>query len=1205
MTAPVDRDGWRALLDDVAPPTHGELTAALEERINVSPDKAAALLERAIAEGELVECDGGGRFTEYTLAEPGSGDATPGVEAPKTPEDGTNSGSDGRDTPGAGGWESADFATTETDTYPPELLGVEQWMGRKGKLPFAPWGDRDHPDADAETDARWKWGLSEHYVDGETVALAEEDHRLDGRVFIQRESDPYAFVDGDDVRDPETGDVHPGFVAILEHLGWTYADVSTSGAGVHAYYRGELPIDGKGQATFDLDTEPWGANDSPPTVEIYANKHVNVATGEHVDGTPRALAEWDADALRAILQANGYEDREPVEHDTDADSDLEDHDPTATTADETTADVKDVLKAVDDLEPSDVRLRASETGEDSTGWTTWDPRYRTSESGESLHYNGVGVFYDHREGEKFGVLGLIAAEENINRRPWDTLDGGDWFDAIEAARDRGAEIPQYEPTEDADPTAALPVGRLDALEPEERRRAARKRGVEWPTTADARDRLRDAVFRELRAGNATVLDAPTALGKSHTVATEPWLRRTGVTGGAPVVHLHATRDARDEAASATAQASGVRGRVLKGRREACALAGGDHDPAEDPDAEDAPETPVTVNGTPASEYFDRLCDYKSLPFSTAHALAREHNDQGLEELPCREDGECEAIAQWDGVPRDDDGEPTADVVHATHPFAYVPSLRQHTNTVVDEQPDYRVQFSDSGGPDAETGRVRSIVSAYLRAVDAPVTTWEEFVGLATHDGTATDAATERDALEDRLGRDPPQEWYLDDPDAHALAPDLTRAIWQALRWEDADETGRRSATVRHQPPRLDADRDGYGGTWLSVVIDDGFTVRAVRNVPDFSQARAVLGLDAHPSMPMWQLNAGAELGKSDRDAVLDAEERALWRRYERGLTTVQVGDATRPRSGGKAREWMNDDRVRAVVERIREHEGGDLSTAVTTRQVEPAIRGILEDAGVEGAETMHYGNEKSRNEFADESLGYVYGCMDPGDGMILDVLAELGLDATPATTETDDGETVREKGRAFDGADADTAAAVLASVRENHVAQAAGRYARNPDDPDSSAVVYIHTDAAPAGFVDAQVPGVEWLATDTQRAVVDALADRPSATVRELADAAGCTKEHVRETLGRLEGDGVTERRERAGEHGADVWRCHGASDAQVALGETTNDRLCDSSRWSLAIQPPTHPTDTEDAPSTTPGDGSTWAWDAATADDPPPDTAD
>jgi hypothetical protein len=37
------------------------------------------------------------------------------------------------------------------------------------------------------------------------------------------------------------------------------------------------------------------------------------------------------------------------------------------------------------------------------------------------------------------------------------------------------------------PTGTLPLARLDTITPEERRRAARKRGLDWPTTEQARD----------------------------------------------------------------------------------------------------------------------------------------------------------------------------------------------------------------------------------------------------------------------------------------------------------------------------------------------------------------------------------------------------------------------------------------------------------------------------------------------------------------------------------------------------------------------------------------------------------------------------------------------------------------------------------------------------------------------------------------------
>jgi DNA-binding transcriptional ArsR family regulator len=484
--------------------------------------------------------------------------------------------------------------------------------------------------------------------------------------------------------------------------------------------------------------------------------------------------------------------------------------------------------------------------------------------------------------------------------------------------------------------------------------------------------------------------------------------------------------------------------------------------------------------------------------------------------------------------------------------------------ILDERPDFTA--------DLPQDRIRRAVTAYLQEIDAPVSTWEALVSLARFDHTSgqSDAAREQDALDDALGTDPPTEWYVDDPDAHALAPDLARAVWRALRWEDPDANGRRSTKVLHEPPRFDAgDGEQYAGAWLSVVIDDENTVRTVRATPDFSQARAVVGLDAHPSMPLWEQNAAPGM---TRDAVLDPTERHLWRRYERGLTVVQVGDATRPRSGSKAREWTNDERVRTVLDALRDHYGDEFDTAITTTQVEPVVRAVLADVTDEDLDDnhlLHYGEEKSRNPeaFADAAAGYVYGCMDPGDEFILDALAELGLDAEPATATTDDGDEYREKGRTFDGPDADTAQAVLASVRENHVAQAAGRYARDPEDGDG-AVVFVHTDATPPGFADLKVPGVEWLATDLQREILEELVARPSATAREIAAAVGCSKDHVRETLARLEAEGLVARHPGAGDHGADMYREDGADGALLDLGldQTADDPLRDTTRWSPAI---------------------------------------
>lgn len=424
----------------------------------VAQAKANGYAERSVREAlrdtdAVVAVDGRIDEPRVRLAEDGGEQPSRGDCEDETPTpDGSETTTHRPDSPRKDGWGDVDFSTSRSDSYPPALVEREQWMGRlEGeKLPFSPWGDRDHPEADADTDARYKWGLSENYVDGETVAIAEDDPRLGGRIFIQQDDDGLAFVDGDDVRDPETGEVHPAFVELLERLGVSYADVSTSGSGVHVYYFGDLPND-QGQAVFDIDDEPWGANDDAPTVEIYANKHVCVTTGERCDGSPERVFPWDDEAVEAVLEEyDAKKDPAPVAHDTDRDLDLDDHDPEATGRSETTGDVRDIVLAVDRLRPKDLPLRTRQVDTDPTGWEKWDPSsYRTSSGGDSLHRPpGEPVFHDHKHGEAFGVLSLFAAEEGIISKPWDRLAGDDWWAAVDAAREAGAGIPEYDGGED-------------------------------------------------------------------------------------------------------------------------------------------------------------------------------------------------------------------------------------------------------------------------------------------------------------------------------------------------------------------------------------------------------------------------------------------------------------------------------------------------------------------------------------------------------------------------------------------------------------------------------------------------------------------------------------------------------------------------------------------------------------------------------------
>ena len=1245
-----EREDWGSLIREMSVdgPTVGQVAGVLADARDIGSSRAYDVVEQAIENGQLIEDDAEGLGSVRVREDEDRVPSNDGRESGQGEEPDSDGAGEERtdhhlnnDEPHpdaspatAGSWRDVDWSETNPRTWAPRQVAVDQWMCRKeskiphtslgdentptepeqeeSKAPYAPWTSRnapvecsreehDTPTTCAECDhsAGFKWGSdgSAEYVwsdHDEALDWADKHPNLsDDLVFIQREGDPFAFVDGDDVRCPETGDVHPAFAAILNHLGMTYADVSTSGTGIHAIYRGEIPIDGEGQAEFEIDDEPWGENDDAPTVEIYTNKHVCIATGNHVDRSGTEVHRWDPDALGAILEAHGIDGEDKVTHDTDRDLNLDDHTPTATSSDETTTDVRDVLAAVDRLKPSDLPLRTRQVGTDSTGWEKWDPStYRQSSGGDSAHRPPrESVFHDHKTGKSFGVLALYAAEQKIISKPWDRLAGDDWWEAVESAREDGAPIPEYVSGQgDGEPVSALPLGLLDALSADERRRYARKRGLEWGDTETARERLSDDIMDVMSHEDDRIVDAPTSLGKTYTVATTRWGARKDVTGERPVVLLLPTTSARREAAR-YAEDYGGTFIVLRGRKELCSVCAGDHDPEAVEAAAERGEHRqlLTVDGEPVSDVIDRLCDGKKMAVSTVHDWVAENVDQDVT-LPCEHDGQCEIKEQWDRY-RDGPDEDDLDywpLVIATHNFAYTPGLRHHNNLVIDELPDYRQNLS--------TDRVRRAVTAYLQEIDAPISTYETLVALARTDDLAGSSQSEWDALESDLDTDPGRDWYLETDDAHALAPALARAIY----YGEPRANDRYMGKTRHEPPRLDGeagDEDAWNAVWLSVVLDGENEVEVVRSVPDMTASRSVVGLDAHPSEPVWQANT---LPHINSRKVLNDTERTLWRRYERGLRVVQVGDAVRPLSNDdRAEEWLNGDKLGLLISHLREEY--DLNTAITTNQVRDNLEEIMEEAGVSEPELMHYGIERSNNSFAGEEVGFVNGCMDPGDDYVLNLLAELDLEAEAEMTRNDDGELVRAHGRGFVGPDADAAAEILASVRENHVAQAVGRYARNPDDPNDTATVFCRTAALPEDLTDVVVPGVTWCPTELQSDIIRTLRESADGvTTREIADAVDCSKEHARKTLKRLVNDGTAYAVE-GGPNGASVYSADGSpppAEGLVDIDEPPTGASRDTSTWSLAIQSSTRDYTATDSASAA-EEPNEWDWASAS---PPPE---
>jgi primase-polymerase (primpol)-like protein len=100
---------------------------------------------------------------------------------------------------------------------------------------------------------------------------------------------PFAFVDLDGCRNPQTGEIEPWARAIVTRL-HSYTEVSPSGTGVHIFCRTQRPPEGgcrKGR------------------VEIYTRSRWATVTGQHVEGTPVDLEDRTTELLGLHLEIFG------------------------------------------------------------------------------------------------------------------------------------------------------------------------------------------------------------------------------------------------------------------------------------------------------------------------------------------------------------------------------------------------------------------------------------------------------------------------------------------------------------------------------------------------------------------------------------------------------------------------------------------------------------------------------------------------------------------------------------------------------------------------------------------------------------------------------------------------------------------------------------------------------------------------------------
>jgi putative DNA primase/helicase len=102
------------------------------------------------------------------------------------------------------------------------------------------------------------------------------------------EGKPVTLLDWDDVRDPETEEIHPVCAEALRKYDG-FAEISQSGEGIHQFIIGEIP-GGLSKFLRHIDDEPF-VGDDLPMLEMYCSGRLTAMTGTHVSGCGTDVVE--------------------------------------------------------------------------------------------------------------------------------------------------------------------------------------------------------------------------------------------------------------------------------------------------------------------------------------------------------------------------------------------------------------------------------------------------------------------------------------------------------------------------------------------------------------------------------------------------------------------------------------------------------------------------------------------------------------------------------------------------------------------------------------------------------------------------------------------------------------------------------------------------------------------------------------------------
>jgi hypothetical protein len=921
----------------------------------------------------------------------------------------------------------------------------------------------------------------------------DDEYPLDGGNIV--------LVDFDDARDPETGDVHP-FVQDFIDAEHTYCQYSNSGD-VHALGFGTLP-DHVSAIDTDLPDHP----DFPDaSLEVYDKDRFIAMTGDHIEGTPDDLCdiqdtlnEWADEFVTEPEGKPGSMMTEPVR----SQEEIENID--------TAESIHEVFDAIQHVGPRDIRLRSEHTETRSDGSQSYDPLWARSESGTRLAEIEDGWVY--RKGMiGLGALQVVALEDRIISDESTYPSGDDFWEAVDALRNRGAHIPEFNseqythPDEDTDIKVELPSPSHRFSDSDDGEDREDREDSEAITQHDVYNRVLGTIKEAIDANRDIMVDAIMGSGKTYNSINA--LAQTDTKGAyfAPRVELY------DQAVE-----YGVD----------CGIP--EHKIKKLPSIKrDCP----TWNGEHGEEWATRIKAQHS-----QGAFPRDIHE-GNDDIPCHGDNKtCPYHAKWDFDPDD------YQLIVGHYKHSHIPIVTAGRVCIFDEEPSTAFQ-TRIGGSDL----IRSVNTFLSKIESPPVDDFHDLLEARTDHHRKKKALNWFHASEIDFDFEPDSGGVIahskNDEPYHAYAP---LAVYAML---NAEPIERGCNFERAYIPG-----DIGDAIFFTTSDEHGDYYVEFRNTPELEHHRSLIALDGTPliddSRPQphkpreWTSALDTTLY---HERIMSDEERTRFLEETMNYTFIQTSQYRKPYSSGNYQQPAED---AALLKAVTEKYGnGEPPIVFTARKV---IKGSNDPTGQPGYEARGFkqmglvkdwawpGAIRGTDRWGTERLAVQLGSSHHGDHEVRRRSAWAGETIDPQGKGND-----RDYGSKFGNA-------VHEQMAENQTAQNILRVGRDGN----GATVIIHTSAIPdwvpihdTGSVKQWSNG-EKQVYETWRSFSETFTDKgiPTAEIHELLSDLHdnpISERYVRNVLSALEDRGLLRRDQSDDDGRKHVWSDTGLRDLTEA----------------------------------------------------------